>query len=123
MAQAFLLDHEAAHWGQPAFDVAFVLTHLSLKALHFRAVAFVDAAFALLAAYRSASTVAADATGELCGALLGALLLARIDGKSPVEYLAVDEQARVRALSTAFLGRTADVGSVLDLVRGAAIDA
>jgi 5-methylthioribose kinase len=30
-----LLDHEVAHWGNPAFDTAFALSHLCLKALKF----------------------------------------------------------------------------------------
>ena len=30
-----LIDHEVAHWGVPAFDIAFVLTHLCLKAVRF----------------------------------------------------------------------------------------
>src|SRR4029078_2413764 len=29
------IDFEVAHWGDPAFDVAFCLTHLSLKAMRF----------------------------------------------------------------------------------------
>src|SRR5699024_6745040 len=29
-----LIDHEVAHWGQGAFDTAFVVNHLCLKAVH-----------------------------------------------------------------------------------------
>ena len=32
--QLVLLDYEVAHWGDPAFDVGFALTHLLSKAHH-----------------------------------------------------------------------------------------
>jgi 5-methylthioribose kinase len=34
-----LLDHEVSHWGDPAFDTAFCLTHLHLKACTFPSLA------------------------------------------------------------------------------------
>jgi aminoglycoside phosphotransferase (APT) family kinase protein len=95
-----LLDHEVAHWGQPAFDVAFVLSHLCLKHVHFRGAGrHLAAAADLLAAYRAASSVADAATGVLGARLLAGLMLARVDGKSPVEYLTGEDQQLVRALA------------------------
>jgi len=95
-----LLDHEVAHWGQPAFDVAFVVSHLCLKAVHFRgSVRHLDAARVLLEAYRAESSVVDAATGTLCGGLLAALMLARVDGKSPVEYLSDGDKELVRDLA------------------------
>lgn len=90
-----LLDAECATWGDPAFDIGFCTTHLLLKC---RAVpgatsAFLDCATALATGYTGGVTwedpVALDGR---CARLVGALLLARVDGLSPVEYL--DEAAR-----------------------------
>ncbi len=112
-------DHEVAHWGQPAFDVAFALSHLCLKAVRFRGRApYLEAANTFLAAYRGTSSVADVATGTLCGGLLAGLMLARVDGKSPVEYLADDDKSTVRMLAGRILrdpGAFPD--TVLDEVR------
>jgi aminoglycoside phosphotransferase (APT) family kinase protein len=81
------LDAECAWFGDPAFDLAFCLNHLLLKCLwvpRARAV-FLQCFDALADAYLRASTL-----GEVearAASLLPALLLARVDGKSPVEYL------------------------------------
>lgn len=90
------VDAECAWYGDPAFDLAFVLNHLLLKGAWKPAgrSRYVEAFEALAAAYLAhvrwepAATVEARAS-----ALLPALLLARVDGKSPVEYL-VDDRAR-----------------------------
>jgi len=115
-----LLDHEVAHWGQPAFDLAFVLTHLCLKGVHFHEPRFLDAAADLLAAYRGASTVTDGAAGVLCARLLAGLMLARVDGKSRVEYLTADDERVVRDLTAGLLrGHVTDLDAVLEDVRGA----
>ena len=84
-----LVDHEVAHWGHPAFDVAFVTSHLALKATRFRARAeeYLGAATAVLDAYSEESGRVTDGTGRFAARVTGALLIARVDGKSPVEYL------------------------------------
>jgi aminoglycoside phosphotransferase (APT) family kinase protein len=84
------LDAECAWFGDPAFDLAFCLNHLLLKGAREGAVrARYNVAFSALAnAYlagvdwESATEIEARAA-----ALLPALFLARVDGKSPVEYL------------------------------------
>lgn len=91
-----LLDAECAWYGDPAFDIAFCLNHLLLKAvlLPQRGDAFMAAFDAMAAAYFEAVAFEAHAGLERrAAALLPALALARIDGKSPVEYL-VDLPAR-----------------------------
>jgi 5-methylthioribose kinase len=99
------LDFEVAHWGDPSFDVAFLLTHLALKA-HLRPA---DAA-----AYRAAAAVFLDAYGAAAGSVappdedvvaeLGCLLLSRVDGKSRAEYLTAEPtRAAVRALARELL--------------------
>jgi aminoglycoside phosphotransferase (APT) family kinase protein len=85
-----VLDAECAWFGDPAFDLAFVLNHLMLKAVW--RPAFCDlywASFrALVSAYFDHVDWEPDAEVDRRTAeLLPALLLARIDGKSPVEYI------------------------------------
>ena len=96
----FLIDFEVVHWGDPSFDAAFLLNHLMLKAFYRPR----DAGLY----FQAARVFWQDLTGEpgeLAGAgfeamtvrHLGGLMLARIDGKSPVEYLqAEDTKGRVR---------------------------
>ena len=119
-----LLDHEVAHWGQPSFDVAFALSHLCLKALRFRSGQHLAAATAFLTGYREASSVEADATGAPWGGLLAGLMLARVDGKSPVEYLSDADKDLVRGLAARILaGEPAALDTTLDAVREVATDA
>jgi aminoglycoside phosphotransferase (APT) family kinase protein len=102
-----LLDAECAWFGDPAFDVAFVLNHLLLKgAWHPAWRARYGALFAaLLAAYRGHVAWEPWAALEArTAALLPALMLARIDGKSPVEYLPTDPaRDEVRRFARALL--------------------
>ena len=94
------LDAECAWFGDPAFDLAFCLNHLLLKGaregadrMHYNS-AFSALASAYLAAVDWEN---ADGLEARAAALLPALFLARIDGKSPVEYLAREsERAAVR---------------------------
>ncbi len=101
-----LIDCEVGHFGDPAFDLGFFLTHLALKSLHFAA-RFADY-FALAEtfwrAYRETLLPAAGLE-ELVGLESrvshnwAACLLARVDGKSRVEYLTPGEAAIVRKLA------------------------
>jgi len=90
------LDAECAWYGDPAFDIAFCLNHLLLKCLvrpdrrqllqrSFEA--FVDAYFPL------ARFEPRPGLESRAASLLPGLLLARVDGKSPVEYM-TDERQR-----------------------------
>ncbi len=95
------LDAECAWYGDPAFDLAFCLNHLLLKCLWTPAASagFLDCFGALTDAYAAATAGMAD-KGILgrAASLLPALFLARVDGKSPVEYLTEDrDKDRVRA--------------------------
>jgi Ser/Thr protein kinase RdoA (MazF antagonist) len=104
-----LLDAECAWFGDPAFDIAFCLNHLLLKCLvrpHGRKTLF--AAFdALAEAYFEEVKWEPRADLENRAAtLLPALLLARVDGKSPLEYI-VKESGKdtVRVTATSLLSR------------------
>jgi aminoglycoside phosphotransferase (APT) family kinase protein len=96
-----LLDCEVAWYGDPAFDVAFLLTHLLLKGLYHapQQIGLHEMSEAFWRGYAEKARAALDSR-ELeprVARLLLALLLARVDGKSPVEYLASPQkQAWVR---------------------------
>ncbi len=82
-----LVDCEVAWFGEPAFDVAFLLNHLLLKSLYH---APHDEPFVQLAHVAWQTYAEKSGDGEIeprVARLLPMLLLARIDGKSPVEYL------------------------------------
>jgi aminoglycoside phosphotransferase (APT) family kinase protein len=88
-----LLDAECAWYGDPAFDLAFVLNHLLLKCLWTPGATghFIACFHALADAYLAGVTWEPSATIEArVAALLPGLMLARIDGKSPVEYITDD---------------------------------
>jgi aminoglycoside phosphotransferase (APT) family kinase protein len=98
------LDAECAWFGDPAFDLAFCLNHLLLKGAREGADRTrYNAAFAALAA-AYLDGVDWESTTEIearAAALLPALFLARVDGKSPVEYLTHEsERAAVRRCAT-----------------------
>jgi aminoglycoside phosphotransferase (APT) family kinase protein len=106
-----IVDAECAWYGDPAFDLAFVLNHLLLKGewkLDRRAgyVALYDE---LVTAYR-AHVVWEPWSGmaSRTATLLPALMLARVDGKSPVEYLTPGGSARVRAFARRELAAGSD---------------
>ncbi|GHD51611.1 putative aminoglycoside phosphotransferase [Thalassobaculum fulvum] len=102
-----LLDAECAWWGDPAFDVAFCLNHLLLKALHVKRAAadLLESFDRLWAGYRArVDWEPADAVEARIATLLPGLFLARVDGKSPVEYLTDEaERARVRGKAREWL--------------------
>jgi aminoglycoside phosphotransferase (APT) family kinase protein len=117
-----LLDAECAWWGEPAFDLAFCLNHLLLKCLWTpaAATAFLAAFGALASAYLDAVDWEPRAALERrAAALLPGLLLARVDGKSPVEYIVDDaDRERVRRVAGALLLRpAARLGDVADAWR------
>ena len=113
----WVLDFEVAHWGDPAFDVAFMCNHLLLKSLHTPAAgpAYVEAIETFRRAY--AGETPWNHERETV-AELGVLLLARVDGKSPVEYLDETTEAAVRSLGRTIV--TEDIQTVSDVLALAA---
>jgi tRNA A-37 threonylcarbamoyl transferase component Bud32 len=100
------LDAECAWFGDPAFDVAFCLTHLLLKTLvrpdHTEDLR--HSADAFLTSHAShVEWEPLHAFDIRVATLLPALLLARVDGASPVEYLSNPAQQLVREFSIAML--------------------
>ncbi|MEK0084116.1 phosphotransferase family protein [Benzoatithermus flavus] len=101
------LDAECAWYGDPAFDLAFCLNHLLLKCLWTPMAApdFLLAFDALASRYLEG--VVWEPRAELesrAAGLLPGLFLARIDGKSPVEYVTAEaDKERVRRVASTFL--------------------
>lgn len=101
-----ILDAETAVWGDPAFDLAFCLNHLLLKSVWTRSAApqFQQAFNTVFRTVLShVDWEAPDAVDRRASAYLAGLLLARIDAKSPVEYLNEAERSHVRALARDWL--------------------
>jgi tRNA A-37 threonylcarbamoyl transferase component Bud32 len=106
------LDAECAWWGDPAFDLAFCLNHLLLKCLWTPSASagFMACFEALSARYLAGITwEATDALEARAARLLPGLFLARVDGKSPVEYLTEEhDKNRVRRVARALLTKPTD---------------
>jgi aminoglycoside phosphotransferase (APT) family kinase protein len=102
--QLILLDHEVIHWGDPAFDVGFSLTHLLSKAHHLRSPRMHNLAWNYWNVYFGETAKAwlpdiePDFEAFLSRVVRHTLgcLLARVAGRSPLEYLSADERARQR---------------------------
>jgi len=104
----WVIDWEVAHFGDPAFDLAFVLCHLRCKAAHRPAgtAGYRACARAFLDAYEKDAPDALDGIDpSYLAGQVACLLLARIDGKSPVEYLGPEARARCRSLACNLLSR------------------
>ena len=101
-ADVVLLDCEVAHWGDPRFDLAFCLTHLALKSLRRAApvAALATAGTALLYAYRAAGPAIIDVA---LMQIFACLLLARLEGDSPVDYLSDLDVAATKRLAVHLL--------------------
>jgi 5-methylthioribose kinase len=101
----WVIDFEVAHHGDPAFDLAFMLNHLLLKRLHLRERGQVieSCVPAFWDGYRHA--LARMPPPDLAYVLghVGCLMVARVDGKSPAEYLAPDDRKAARAAGSRLL--------------------
>ena len=97
-----ILDAECATMGSASFDPAFCLNHLVLKAVHLpgsrkrllRQVTEFWSAYSSRISWEDPKGLEA----QVC-ALLPVLMLARVDGKSPVEYLSEHARQVVREVS------------------------
>lgn len=116
------LDAECAWYGDPAFDVAFCLNHLMLKCVWRPKnwARYLDTFTALYGTYLDRVTWESRSGIEMrIAKLLPALFLARVDGKSPVEYI-TDEQDKnkVRHVARTLLLSTVDqLGEIRDAWR------
>ena len=98
--EIIILDHEIAHYGDPTLDFAFCLNHLLLKFIHMsvkeqslkyeylKTAENYCTTYLNTVEFEEEQTLNSNAVKEL-----GCLMLARIDGKSPVEYI-TDDRAK-----------------------------
>ena len=104
-----LLDYEVVHFGDPAFDLGFVLAHFLSKAHHLRerraALATASSLFwtAYIKEIATLDWASAIETQVVSHSL--ACLLARVAGKSPLEYLTPEETTRQRDVILSLIGR------------------
>jgi 5-methylthioribose kinase len=118
----WILDFEVAHWGDPAFDVAFMLNHLFIKSVHNAGAHgdYVAAARRFWDRYsdRVHWDVERDTVRELA-----ILMLARVDGTSPVEYVDDSTAAAIRSAALAAIRSAVDrMAEFISLVDAAAED-
>jgi 5-methylthioribose kinase len=88
-SSVMVIDFEVIHFGDPAFDCAFLLNHLLLKSFYrpqWRE-GLAELAARFWHTYREALPAEAEWIEPATIQHLGCLLLARVDGKSPAEYL------------------------------------
>ncbi|MFL5961411.1 MAG: phosphopyruvate hydratase [Gaiellaceae bacterium] len=113
----WVIDFEVAHVGDPAFDVAFMLSHLFLKGIHVPAAGadLRECGDAFWSAYEESAGDGQSLSLEYVLGHVGCLMLARVDGKSPAEYLDGEGQRAARALGLRLLLDTP--GSISDVHR------
>jgi 5-methylthioribose kinase len=110
-ADVVILDCEVAHWGDPRFDVAFCTAHLLLKSLRRDTTTLRTALAAFLAAYRSTGPNVLDTDFVR---QTGCLVLARLEGDSPVDYLDELDAPSVKAFASRLV---LDPPSVMELIK------
>jgi aminoglycoside phosphotransferase (APT) family kinase protein len=115
--KTWVLDFEVAHWGDPIFDVAFMLNHLFIKAIHVVGAGkrLREAALAFWQRYDRAVDweIERDTVTELA-----VLMLARVDGKSPVEYINTETGERLRTIASRGLCEDIEtISGFADIVR------
>ncbi|MGP3737534.1 phosphotransferase (plasmid) [Streptomyces sp. GDS52] len=93
-----VLDWEVVHAGDPAFDPAFLITHLVAKAAHLP-----ELSSDFLRAAATVRRACSDIDDSWLARLVGALLLARVHGQSQLEYLGPASRARVAERGRALL--------------------
>lgn len=112
-----LLDHEVAHLGDPAFDLGFFLAHILSKARHLRErrLLFCEGARLFWASYQRALQQHAAEWNLESRAVRHTLgcLLARVRGRSPLEYLSSEERVRQKDAVLALWGATSTLDDLV----------
>lgn len=122
--QMMLIDFEVGHYGDPAFDLGFFLTHLLLKSVWAgeRRDEYLALATDFWREYRAAVETAIGPS-EMAGLEeramwnLAGCMLARVDGKSPVDYLSAQQRDDVRAIAIRWLVRPPPTWNEVPLMR------
>jgi 5-methylthioribose kinase len=91
-----LLDHEVIHWGDPAFDIGFLMAHFLSKAHHLPKYreGFIQNSLFFVDAFRDEAAPSTTAWEERAVRHALGCLLARVAGRSQLEYLDPTEKQR-----------------------------
>ena len=118
----YILDAECATMGDAGFDAAFCLNHFILKSLHVRPRSkdYLEFCNSFWKSYsRSVDWESLDGLEARVALLLPMLMLGRVDGKSPVEYLSEDNRDLVRRLATDLVSDPRPtISELLTVIRG-----
>jgi tRNA A-37 threonylcarbamoyl transferase component Bud32 len=115
----WVIDFEVAHFGSPVFDVGFMVNHLLLKAIHRPqlGVEYGRCVSAFWEAYAAAVTPRLMQPADEILKEVGCLMLSRVEGKSPAEYLDDGQRDTARALGRRLLlDPPSELGPVLSEV-------
>jgi len=109
--KVYLMDFEVAHYGHPSFDLGFLSNHLILKSVYNRrfGAAYISMLRHMLNLYFDEMNYMDKSSLEVSYLkLLPLLMIARVDGKSPVEYLTASaDKELVRKMAYAIIDNQA----------------
>lgn len=115
--QLVLLDYEVVHFGDGTFDVGFLLTHLLSKANHLKESRklLIEGAKTFWKYYQKElqKTWTRQKESRAVAHTVGCLL-ARVHGRSPLEYLSPEERDRQTQFALAFIQNRPN--SILELI-------
>jgi 5-methylthioribose kinase len=123
--QVIPIDFEVTHYGDSSFDLGFLSTHIILKSIRFpdRATDYYQVLRNVLEGYFSRVHFADRALMEKRAVQqLGFIMLARVDGKSPAEYITTDSDKKIirktsRAILSEGMERYEEVISYLSKIK------
>ena len=100
-----VIDFEVVHYGDPSFDAAFLLNHLLLKSIHRpeRKSLYAESAAAFWHTLKARLPAGFEWFEQSTIQHLGCLHLARVDGKSPAEYLTREGKQIARRVARSIL--------------------
>lgn len=117
-----ILDYEVAHYGHPSFDLAFFSTHFVLKAVKNKAyaVSYLNMLGYMMNIYFSGCDYMDKKTLERGYIqLLALMILARVDGKSPAEYITKEhDKELLRSFALEIVNcKLETIDSVMDMIK------
>jgi 5-methylthioribose kinase len=115
-----LVDHEGAHYGDPSFDIGLFLAHIFLKSVHNWKLknAYFNLARSFWNAYSSEISVwLLEDFERRVVQHIAAMMLARVIGKLPVEYLGEKDKVVVQSVSKeAILRSVSRISDLMDII-------
>jgi hypothetical protein len=94
----YIIDHEVAVYGNPCFDLAFLANHFLLKTIHYRQYGetYMEMLRYMLKIYLARlKCLGIHEAIDYSTKILTLLFIARVDGKSPVDYITEESEKNV----------------------------